>query len=530
MASEKTPTTIHVTPFGLDAGAIPSGRPSSVFSRVSERSAASEHGPRSVWSQNAVRSTASAVTVASYLGNRPVRLFRHRRHHHHHHAVSTLNPAPPPPDTEILYPKTLAETERWLADAVAGGLRAPAEPDGLSSAVCLVFLDEDKCKREFPGFSLDRLYGHLRIDSWRPSHFQTTFCRFAVPLDVPMDSDSDSDSSGEPSRHHHWDWRFAVSHPFDWDLLWAYLPAARTTVGIARTWIEGYHGDFMDLESMVAGFAGPTLAHPTLVGLFALDILTRDAMAAVRLKGEQLWQAQKVTGYNHFPHQANKRLAMTDDDQRLARDISAQTAVVMGAAINLTAWIHVATQLAAFSAFVRAQGARFRDECPFADVVRDSNNNDKKKKNNHHRQPLPQAAAAFARLAAYVDQHALKQVGDLDGVHYDSSSWLDTARFLLQGVLNLAAQRDSAINIELAKDSRRIAEDSKRDSTSMMSLAIVSMFFLPGTYTGVSLDLPSPRSYDRGVADWLSRLSLPCLYSWTLPPTAASTPCGSTGS
>jgi hypothetical protein len=46
---------------------------------------------------------------------------------------------------------------------------------------------------------------------------------------------------------------------------------------------------------MVKSFAGPSLGHPMLLGLFAVDILTRDAMTAVREKGEQLWQAQKVT-------------------------------------------------------------------------------------------------------------------------------------------------------------------------------------------------------------------------------------------
>jgi hypothetical protein len=77
-------------------------------------------------------------------------------------------------------------------------------------------------------------------------------------------------------------------------MLWMYVPASRTSIGIVRTWIEGYTADFMDLESMAKMFRGPTLGHPMLLGLFALDILTRDAMAAARQKGELLWQAQKV--------------------------------------------------------------------------------------------------------------------------------------------------------------------------------------------------------------------------------------------
>jgi hypothetical protein len=225
----------------------------------------------------------------------------------------------------------------------------------------------------------------------------------------------------------------------------------------------------MELESAVQAFAAPTLAHPMLLGMLALDILTRDTMACVRLKGEQLWQAQKVTGYNHFPHQENKRLAIDEEDARLAQDIGTMTGIVMGAAINLTAWIHVAQQLVGFSKFVREQDARFGRSHFVAGA--------------EHR---GQDVVRYERMSHYIVQLAEKQVGDLDGAHYDASSWINTASFLLQGVLNLAAQRDSAINIQLAKDSKKIAEDSKRDSTSMMSLAIVTMFFLPGTFTAVS--------------------------------------------
>lgn len=428
-----------------------SERPSSAFSR---RSVASEHGPRSSWSESAVRRSASPDTVVTYLGTRPVRLFKHQRLCHRGDA--TLSSIAHVPGTEVAYPKTLYEVEHWLSDVVA---TAQQTPSNHSSTICLLFMDEDKCKREYHDFSLDRLYAHLKITDWRPSHFQTTFCRFAVPLDIEIEKD---DGHDKLSKHHSWDWRFAISHPFDWDMLWAYFPTSRTSVGIVRTWIEGYHADFMDLESMAKSFTGPTLGHPMLLGLFAIDILTRDSMVAVRQKGELLWQAQKVTGYNHFPHQSNKRLVMSEEDDRLAADLGAQISIVMGAAINLTAWLHAATQLAGFSAFIRSEGERFKGGYFGA------------------RDP------GFARLATYVDQQALKQVGDLDAAHYDTSAWMDTARFLLQGVLNLAAQRDSAINIQLARDSQKIAEDSKRDSTSMMSLSIVAMLFLPGTYTAVS--------------------------------------------
>lgn len=398
-------------------------------------------------------------------------------------------PGGPGEETDIGYPATLAEMERWLDDVVATALEPPPPEDTHSSSVCILFLDEDKCARAFgDAFSLSRLYARLRIYDWRPSHFQTTYCRFPVPLEIDVvqahadgKADAKDDHAGPTaakpalsaafinSQHHNWDWRFAISHPFEWDMLWAYFPWSRTSVGIARTWIEGYTADFMELESAVTRFGLPSLAHPMLLGLLSLDILTRDTMSTVRTKGEQLWQAQKVTGYNHFPHQENKRLVITEDDAKLAQDIGTMTGIVMGAAINLTAWIHVAQQLVGFSKFVREQDARF-GRSHFVTGA-------------EHKQDQ----VRYERMSLYLNQLAEKQVGDLDGAHYDASSWINTASFLLQGVLNLGAQRDSAINIQLARDSKKIAEDSKRDSTSMTSLAIVTMFFLPGTYTAVSL-------------------------------------------
>jgi hypothetical protein len=63
------------------------------------------------------------------------------------------------------------------------------------------------------------------------------------------------------------------------------------------------------------------------------------------------------------------------------------------------------------------------------------------------------------------------------------------------------AQKDAKVNIELAKTSagiarsskddsavmREIAEQTKRDSSAMKTIAVLGMFFLPGTFVAVSL-------------------------------------------
>ena len=173
----------------------PSERPSTAGS------VSSENRTRSIWSENALRHPASPDTAATYLGTQPVRLFKHRRLQHHGDA--SLSSTTKSSDTEVIYPKTLRDVDHWLSDVVATAQKPLSDH---SSAVCLLFMDEDKCKREYPGFSLDRIYSHLKIDDWRPSHFQTTFLRFAVPLDV----DIEKDAPGKPSKHHNWDWRFGI--------------------------------------------------------------------------------------------------------------------------------------------------------------------------------------------------------------------------------------------------------------------------------------------------------------------------------
>jgi hypothetical protein len=57
---------------------------------------------------------------------------------------------------------------------------------------------------------------------------------------------------------------------------------------------------------------------------------------------------------------------------------------------------------------------------------------------------------------------------------------------------NLIIQRDSRLNMEAMEQSRQIADESRkiahltrRDSTDMRIIAVVTMLFLPGTFTAV---------------------------------------------
>lgn len=56
-------------------------------------------------------------------------------------------------------------------------------------------------------------------------------------------------------------------------------------------------------------------------------------------------------------------------------------------------------------------------------------------------------------------------------------------------VHNLIAQRDSLRNIEIGKDTKEVAAASKRDSSAMKTIAVLTMIFLPGTFVSVSHSL-----------------------------------------
>ncbi|MCJ1272370.1 hypothetical protein MMC21_000156 [Puttea exsequens] len=52
---------------------------------------------------------------------------------------------------------------------------------------------------------------------------------------------------------------------------------------------------------------------------------------------------------------------------------------------------------------------------------------------------------------------------------------------------NMASQSDNRINIKIADTSTKIAEAARKDSSSMITIAALTMLFLPGTFVSVSL-------------------------------------------
>ena len=55
---------------------------------------------------------------------------------------------------------------------------------------------------------------------------------------------------------------------------------------------------------------------------------------------------------------------------------------------------------------------------------------------------------------------------------------------------NLIAQHDNIITQEIANDSRKISAASKRDSSAMKAIAVLTMCFLPGTFIAIMFTMP----------------------------------------
>lgn len=53
-------------------------------------------------------------------------------------------------------------------------------------------------------------------------------------------------------------------------------------------------------------------------------------------------------------------------------------------------------------------------------------------------------------------------------------------------VYQFMQQKDSKVNIQLAETSATIARESKKDSSAMKAIAVLTMCFLPGTFLAVS--------------------------------------------
>ncbi|TLD33272.1 hypothetical protein PspLS_00661, partial [Pyricularia sp. CBS 133598] len=181
--------------------------------------------------------------------------------------------------------------------------------------------------------------------------FPSSFGQVLTWLDARLEAaqttktpDEDCDSSEASSRV--WAWRYSISRPFYWDMLWVHLPSTRTSIGIVRTWIEGYSAGFSDLERAVLNLPGPTLNHPLLLGVSALQVAG--------------------TGLHDYDYLRETDAAVLGVPV-VGGDLAGTTKRILGASANLTGWQHAAEQMEAFARFLVAEICAFGESV--AEVV-----------------------------------------------------------------------------------------------------------------------------------------------------------------
>lgn len=87
--------------------------------------------------------------------------------------------------------------------------------------------------------------------------------------------------------------------------------------------------------------------------------------------------------------------------------------------------------------------------------------------------------------ASFMHSHATRLARTAQAKLHEAASWQQKSLILVQGIFNLIAQQDQNTSIGIARDSKLLTAESKRDSTSMKVIAIVTMTYLPGTFVAV---------------------------------------------
>ena len=102
---------------------------------------------------------------------------------------------------------------------------------------------------------------------------------------------------------------------------------------------------------------------------------------------------------------------------------------------------------------------------------------------SHHHRPEPSPSKILTHhLGLLRDRAEMQSV--------DSAYVQQRVQVQIAALFHLIAQQDNAIAFETASATRSIAKDSLQDSSSMKMLALVAMFFLPGSFVAALFSAP----------------------------------------
>jgi Mg2+ and Co2+ transporter CorA len=111
--------------------------------------------------------------------------------------------------------------------------------------------------------------------------------------------------------------------------------------------------------------------------------------------------------------------------------------------------------------------------------------------NNHHREFLQSQSDEDAVHRCSELDDMLQVIAEYTTIHlFDAESLSERLTNQMTSIFQLTAQRDSRTNLAIAEDGRTLAVESQRDNSSMKTIAVVSLLFLPPTFVASFFAMP----------------------------------------
>lgn len=274
-----------------------------------------------------------------------------------------------------------------------------------------------------------------------------------VSFDSYVAEDPTTDSIAQPRR-------FCLSDDM-FGIYWTWQPSSKRT----KVFMYGMSGEgtrqMQQVWKRVSASPSRHLSHPLLVGIAALEAEVEEMKRWLAGQSDELVRLHIQTGHHDYAG-PEKREVDASKLTQMSKD-------ACGLTINISTSVLCLQRIRKFAEFLITECEDLKRS-----IHQPGGNADMRLRDD-----LRPAQRA-------VDSRARSWRRRADALLDEAETWKHKAGILVQTVFTLATQRDTGISIDIAHDSRTLAQQATRDSTSMKAIAAVTMCFLPGTFVAVS--------------------------------------------
>jgi hypothetical protein len=249
------------------------------------------------------------------------------------------------------------------------------------------------------------------------------------------------------------DWKYRLCCFDTVDAAWVFSPKANITLAVVRFESQGRTSHEMTsniVESML-GFDG-SLIIPVFFGLSIAKSILEGLQSRVEPALDSLSGLIYKTGY----HQGDSKPELSGEA------LSVLTKSTLSSAGSLLTHGSLLASLTEFVRYMVTENARFRTGV-------------------HVEWPTSQQI-----VCKTADRMGVMLEKELGAYQRTISGWQQRGSLLIQGMQNVITQKDQAATLAIAEESKRIAEASWKDTTSVTAITTITMIFLPASFTAVS--------------------------------------------